>query len=81
MNRVNYSRMSQEEVNYRMVCGRKHMKFCAKIYAIQWRTGRYFLHEHPEGASSWEEQCIKSLLAKEDVIRVNVDQCMYGLKS
>ena len=81
MNRVSYARMSQEEVNHRMEYGRKHLRSGAKLYAIQWRAGRYFLHEHPEGASSWEEQCIKSLLAKEDVIRVDADQCMYGLKS
>ena len=61
--------------------GRKHLRFCAKLYAMQWRSGRYFLHEHPEGASSWHEDCIMNMLNKEGVLRVNGDQCMYGLKS
>ena len=81
MNRINYSKMTKEEVALRMEYGRKHLRFCAKLYARQWRAGRYFLHEHPNSASSWEEQCITDLLKKEGVIRVNADQCMYGLKT
>lgn len=81
MNNINYSKMSREEVEHRMNYGRKHVKFCAQLYALQWKAGRYFLHEHPECATSWEEQCIKDLLKREGVMRVDADQCMYGLKS
>ena len=65
MNRINYIKMDKEEVAHRLEHGRRHLSFCAKLYAMHWRAGRYFPHEHPEGASSWEEQCIKNLLAKE----------------
>ena len=57
------------------------MEFCSTLYEIQWKEGRYLLHEHPESASSWHEKCIKRLLAHQGVVRVVGDQCQYGLKS
>ena len=32
--------------------GIRHLKFCAKMYAKQVQSGRYFLHEHPDKAWS-----------------------------
>ena len=55
MNQINYARMTTEEVQQKLDYGRKHLEFCMKLYEIQWREGRYFLHEHPDGASSWQE--------------------------
>ena len=81
MNNINYARMSPEEIQRRMAEGRRHLEFCTKLYEIQWREGRYFLHEHPQGASSWQEGCIERLMQKVGVQRVVGDQCMYGLKS
>ena len=80
MNNLNYVRKSAEEVKQRMDYGRRHLEFCARLCEIQWREGRYFLHEHPQGASSWQEECIKKLMGKNGVQRVVGDQCMYGLK-
>ena len=73
--------MDPTEVQQRIVYGRKHWKFCAQLYRMQIEQGRYFLHEHPETASSWHEGCIKDLLKQEGVIKVIGDQCRYGLKS
>ena len=81
INRINYARMEKEEVEARMAYGRRHLEFCAKLYTIQWRSGRYFLHEHPAEASSWEEKCITGILKKQGVLRVVGDQCRYGLTS
>ena len=65
MNNINYSMMSDEERQQRIAYGRKHLEFCAKLYEIQWKEGRYFLHEHPELATPWSEQCITNLLRKQ----------------
>lgn len=80
-NNANYPKMSAAEVNQRMTYGRKHLQFCAKRYATQWKAGRYLLHEHPASATSWQEKCIKDLMMKEGIIRVNGHQCMFGLKA
>ena len=52
MNNINYKRMPPEEVQQRMEHGRRHLEFCTKLYEIQWREGRHFLHEHPQVATS-----------------------------
>ena len=81
MNNVNYAKMDPIEVEHRIAAARKHLEFCVKLYEIQWRSGRYFLHEHPDGAKSWQEACIRNLMKRHGVIRVTGDQCMDGLKS
>ena len=50
-----------------------------KLYNSQREAGRYFLHEHPAAASSWQEQCVQKLMGKDGVTRVIGDQCRYGL--
>ena len=59
----------------------EHIKFVVKLYRKQAEGGRWFLHEHPAGASSWDlEEMAK--LAKEVDVKIKIaDQCMYGLKT
>ena len=81
MNHINHAKMSTEEVTARFQYARGHLEFCVKLYHMQLEAGRYFLHEHPYGASSWQEPCIQKMMAKNNVIKVMGDQCMYGLKA
>ena len=81
INRLNHCKTTKEEVNGRMAYGRRHLEFCIKLYEIQLHNGRYFLHEHPAEAGSWEELVMKRLMNKDGVQRVVGDQCQYGLKS
>ena len=39
----------------------RHMEFVSMLYREQASIGRYFLHEHPAGASSWDLDCIRDL--------------------
>merc|ERR1712051_23843 len=59
----------------------KHMEFAVKMYRIQLKEGRYFIHEHPAGAISWRMEVIKKLWGEEGVRAVVADQCEYGLMS
>ena len=61
--------------------GRVHLAFCCTLYRKQLRAGRYFLHEHPNSASSWKVDCIKELSKDPLVMQANIDQCAYGLMS
>ena len=54
------------------------MEVLASLYAEQAAAGRYFLHEHPSGALSWNLTAIKDLRELPGVVRVNADQCQYG---
>ena len=60
---------------------RIHLVFCVRLYREQLRAGRYFLHEHPKLASSWAEDCVKSLAQDPTVMKTEIDQCAYGLLS
>ena len=52
-----------------------------EVCARQHRAGRWFLFEHPKGASSWSEPEVQKLINMNGVFIVELDQCMYGLTS
>jgi hypothetical protein len=41
--------------------------FGTELYRMQLDANRYFLHEHPSGATYWQLACIKALLAHDQV--------------
>ena len=55
-----------------------HLEFCMELYKEQLRNGRYFVHEHPAYAASWQEDCVKKLMTEQGVEIATCDQCMYG---
>ena len=59
----------------------EHLEFCVAIYRLQAASGRYWVHEHPNSATSWHEACIRKMVQMPGVIRVRADQCMYGLRT
>lgn len=81
MSNINYSKMIEEEKDQRIGDGWKHFAFCLKLYELQWRDRRYFLHEHPEIASPWGEDCAIRMPKRQGIVRVTGDQCRYGFKS
>ena len=50
--------------------GKKHLRTAVRAYWKQMEEGRYFVHEHPKGAKSWEEKCMKNLMSDERVFVV-----------
>ena len=58
-----------------------HLEFCIELYREQLRIGRYFIHEHPAYATSWQEECIRKLLGESGVETATCDQCMYGCET
>ena len=50
-----------------------------KIYKHQAENNRYYVHEHPMCATSWNEPEVKALIKKESSILAKIDQCQYGL--
>ena len=58
-----------------------HLQWCCRLYLKQIERGTYFLHEHPSGASSWDERCVREVMAKISVRRVVADQCQLGQRT
>ena len=81
MNRINYCKMPEEDVAAKLAYARRHLEFCATLYEIQWPNGRYFLHENPDGAWSWDEFVMEKFMSRAGVQKVVGDQCQYGFKS
>ena len=79
MNNINHARMPTEVVRQRFEHARRHLEFATKLYKIQAQEGRYFLHEHLESVSSWQERCVQEVLNIKGVKKVMGDQCRYGL--
>lgn len=70
-------RIMKRELDQAMV----HLEFCCQIYRDQLNRGRYVLHEHPSGASSWHKGCIQGLLGHPRVEISEMHQCQYGAKA
>ena len=47
---------------------------------MQIEGGRYYLHEHPTSASSWNEKCMQYVLKHPENIVTRVHMCAYGMK-
>ena len=74
---LNAARRDPGVVNREWVRAMVHVKFVCELYQEQLDAGRYFLHEHPVGASSWGEECIKELMAQQGVVVATSDRCQY----
>ena len=51
-----------------------------KLYSMQHQNGLYFLHEHPFGASSWENEEVNNSRSLENVVRVKSHMCAFGMQ-
>ena len=80
MQNLNPKRHTMEHEE-QLVEAKEHIRFVVQVYKEQVKAGRYFLHEHPAGASSWDMGEIREL-SKELGVTINIaDQCMYGLRT
>ena len=61
-----------------MVRAKVHLVFVTMLYREQVEGGRFFLHEHPKGASSWQERAVQEVHQLQGVELIAADQCQYG---
>ena len=69
------------ELERRRVAADVHLAFVCELYHLQLEGGRYFLHENPDTAQSWDRPCMKELQRVPSVARIVGDQCQYGQQS
>ena len=58
-----------------------HLEFCIELYRVQSKNGRYFLHEHPAYATSWQTDMVEGLMREEGTLKATCDQCLYGCEA
>ena len=75
----NISRMKPEQVKAIIKEGITHLLFCIRLYWIQLKAGRHFLHEHPWGAWSWKLPEVQELLNHASVKLGKGHMCVHGM--
>ena len=78
LQRLNDHKRTPQETEDMMARAKVHMDFVCRLYKMQIQAGRYFLHEHPATATSWELKCVQEVLHMDGVDVVHGDQCQYG---
>lgn len=73
--------MGEETYEKRLREARRLLQFATEIAAFQIANNRFFIFEHPDGASSWAEDCLIAIAEEPQVFVSRFDQCVYGLKS
>ena len=76
---INHRKMDPARVEALRKEAIMHLHFVMGIYRIQLDGGRHFLHEHPAGATSWNDPWVKRIMEHPKVTAVVSDQCEYGL--
>ena len=76
---LNFPMMDPARVARIIKEAKRHLHFVISLYHLQVAGNRHVLHEHPVGASSWEDDWMKKLLALPKVGITVADQCMYDL--
>ena len=78
--KINDLRRTPEEKKKIMDEARLHLRFTMELYHLQLSEGRYFIHEHPAYASSWDEDCTRQIMELAGTQIVLADQCRHGMK-
>ena len=60
--------------------GEQHLRQCVELYIGQMLRGRYFLHEHPAGADSWDVQEMVDLQRMDGVYTVSGPMCFWNMR-
>ncbi len=57
------------------------MAIAMRLAEEQVRAGAFFVHEHPQTASSWSLPCVQHVAALPGVFQVTFHQCCFGLRA
>lgn len=76
--KMNFRKMAKDKAQKIISEGQLHLNFMITIYKNQLAKGKYFIHEHPASAVSWDEREMAKLMAHIGVILTMAEQCMYG---
>ena len=78
---LNKHKRTEEQNQAILAEGRDHLRTAVDSYVEQHRHGRFFLHEHPKPASSWDEPEIKRLMDMDGVFVVTSPMCKWHMMS
>ena len=77
---INYERRDEKVIACEFEDARDHVRWCMKLCRMQAKSNRYFVYEHPAGATSWSMPEVKKVVAADGVERVRFGHCMLGFE-
>lgn len=78
--RISAARADPERRRRARETGVRHLHTAIGFYRRQYDAGRYFLHEHPDGADSWADEKMVELQRLDGVFTVNGPMCRWGMQ-
>ena len=75
---VRQNAVGQEQAALRTDKAQKQFRACVKLYRKQHEEQRSFLHEHPAGATSWQDQDMLALQSLPGVYTVEGPTCYWN---
>ena len=78
---LNWSKMTREKRERLFYEGLLHLNFAMILCDYQRSRGRFFVHEHPDNALSWDHSTVLDISKQNDVLLARFHMCYFGLKS
>ena len=79
--RIDVKRQGRERYQREFRAAVDHVLFMLEVYDLQAKSGRYFVHEHPQQASSWNLPQVQQFILQNQVYLTTNHLCMFGLTS
>ena len=79
INGLNKYKVDAETRERRMTEGKILLNFALDVYTWQHHRNRYFVHEHPQSASSWNLPEVRAVQCLDGVASVVNDACVFGM--
>lgn len=76
---LNRGKVDQQRWEEQLADAKEHLRFCCSVYKKQVSRNKFFIHEHPDRATSWDEECIQEVLQLDGVERIRGDMCRHGM--
>ena len=81
MQNLNLAKMDPDVKQKRFNEAHCLLDFAMMIAQRQMQRFKFFCHEHPQKASSWQRHTVQAVAALPGVMSVTFDQCQVGLKT
>jgi len=78
---ISWYKLPPEVREKRMKEALHHLHTACDAYEVQLNAGRYFLHEAPWSASSWNDERVERIASRDDVYTVRGPMCKWGMQA
>ena len=75
-NDASFLKRGIEEKRRRVDQSAMHLNFVCNLHMLQHQAGRYFIHEQPRSATSWEASCVREVQCKTGAWKIGIEDLL-----